>query len=728
MISAITISAFGVSNADIDKQVEKLLSTMTIEEKAGQMTQITLEAMTNGVAGDGVELDSAKLQEVVVKGGVGSILNSSGEAMSIDTWHRILKQIQAAAQRTRLKIPVIYGIDSIHGATYITGATFFPQNISLAATGNAELAGKMAQVTAVETAAAGIPWNFAPVLGVARHPMWPRFYETFGEDTFIASRMGAGYITGYQNAGVPVTACMKHYIGYSYPRSGKDRSPAWIPDRELREIFLPSFAAAVDAGVMTVMVNSSEINGTPVHASSYYLRDILRGELGFTGFVVSDWADIDNLHSREKVVAGRRQAAQIAVNAGIEMSMVPFDMGFTKDLVSLVKSGEVKESVVDDAVRNILRVKYRLGLFDNALPDESLRVKFATPQSTELNRQIARESLVLLENNGVLPIAKDKKIFVTGPTANLMKALNGGWTLTWQGDREELYPKVANSILEAVMAEYGREHVLYAAGSSFDAPVDYADALAKARQSDVVVVCLGEMTYCETPGNIRELSLPRAQLDLVKELKKAGKPVVLILAEGRPRVISEIVPLVDAVIFAGLPGMEGGNAIADIIAGVESPSGKLPFSYPKYASVFEWYDYKASADQEPARVDFQWPFGRGLSYASFDYSNLRLGKTSAPNDDALSLQVLVDVKNTGAVKAKEIIQLYVSDLVASITPANKRLKEFMKIELEPGETKTVEFTLKRDAFSFIDAEGKRIVEDGDFKIAVDSLSASFAVE
>jgi beta-glucosidase len=309
-----------------------------------------------------------------------------------------------------------------------------------------------------------------------------------------------------------------------------------------------------------------------------------------------------------------------------------------------------------------------------------------------------------------------------------MKALNGGWTLTWQGDREELYPKVANSILEAVMAEYGREHVLYAAGSSFDAPVDYADALAKARQSDVVVVCLGEMTYCETPGNIRELSLPRAQLDLVKELKKAGKPVVLILAEGRPRVISEIVPLVDAVIFAGLPGMEGGNAIADIIAGVESPSGKLPFSYPKYASVFEWYDYKASADQEPARVDFQWPFGRGLSYASFDYSNLRLGKTSAPNDDALSLQVLVDVKNTGAVKAKEIIQLYVSDLVASITPANKRLKEFMKIELEPGETKTVEFTLKRDAFSFIDAEGKRIVEDGDFKIAVDSLSASFAVE
>lgn len=712
--------------SEIDRKVEGLLSEMTLEEKIGQMNQITLEVVSTREDDRHVKLNGEKLREAIVDYHVGSILNCGGSANTVDNWHEVITAIQdAATKETRLKIPIIYGIDSIHGANYVVDATLFPQSIAMAATGNADLVAKCSDITAVETRACGIPWNFNPVLGLGRHPMWSRLWETYGEDAYLASVMGGTYVKvqqGYDmSASNKVAACMKHYLGYSFPLSGKDRTPAWIPDRMLRELFLKPFAAAVEAGVATVMVNSSEINGIPVHSSKYALIEILRDELGFDGFVVSDWDDINNLYKRELVAADQREAVKMAVMAGVDMSMVPMDYSFYKHLVDLVKSGEVPESRIDEAVGRILKIKYELGLFDDPYPDARLKSRVGTAESAKVNLQAAQECITLLKNdNNILPLGKDKKVLVAGPTANLLSVMNGGWTITWQGDREDLYPQEKKTVLEAVQDIVGGDDVTYVQGTTFDSELDIVSAVEAAGKADAAIICLGEKTYCETPGNIDDLILEQAQLKLVEEIAKTDTPIVLVLIEGRPRVVRPIVDKVDAIVMAYLPGVEGGVAIADVLFGNVNPSGKLPVTYPKYSGGFTLYDHKNSETYNP-----QWPFGHGLSYTTFKYSNLKLDKTemSLPK----SIKVTVDVSNTGDRAGKEIVQLYLRDMVGSVTRPVRQLKGFKKIELGPGQTKTVGFTLKPEDMSFIGRDNKPIIEPGQFTVLIGDQTGEFAI-
>ena len=717
---------------EVERRIDELLGRMTLEEKVGQMTQVTLEVIKGDDKDGWVELNEDKLKEAIVTYRVGSILNCGGQARSVTNWHEMISQIQdMATQETRLGIPVIYGIDSIHGASYILDATLFPQNIAMAASGNVDLVRKSGEITALETRAAGIPWNFNPVLGLARQPWWPRFYETFGEDPYIVSVMGSEYIRALQGSDLSertkVAACMKHYLGYSVPYSGKDRTPAYIPERQLRQYFLKPFAAGAQAQVATVMVNSSEINGIPVHSDKRLLTDVLRGELGFEGFVVSDWYDIKNLYEREKVAASEHEATRMAVLAGIDMSMVPLDYSFFDHLVDLVKTGEVPMSRIDEAVRRILVVKEALGLFENPYPRKKLTERFASKTSQQINRQAASEAVTLLKNSKeMLPLAKETKVLVTGPCANKLSVLNGGWTITWQGDREELYPQEHLTILEAIQEKVGRDGVKFIQGVDFEKPIDIQTAVEQAKQVDVVIACLGEPAYCETPGNIDDLNLSRPQIDLIKELVNAGKPIVLVLTEGRPRVIREIVDDAQGIVMGYLPGMEGGQAIADVLFGDVNPSGKLPFTYPRYSGWHTWYDHKASEGHSPNKVNPQWPFGYGLSYTSYAYTGLRLDKQRLSRGD--SLTVLVDVTNTGKRKGKEIVHLYLSDLTASVTPPVKVVKDFRKIALDPGETQTVRFELTWDDFAFIGRDNKPIVEPGEFAIRIADLTETFFVE
>lgn len=717
---------------EVEGQIAELLGRMTLEEKVGQMTQVTL-GLIKGDDKDGwVELNEDKLKEAIVTYRVGSILNCGGQARSVTNWHKIISRIQdMATQETRLGIPVIYGIDSIHGANYILYATLFPQNIAMAATGNVDLVRESAEITALETRAAGIAWNFNPVLGLARQPWWPRFYETFGEDPYIVSVMGSEYIRALQgndlSDSTKVAACMKHYLGYSVPYSGKDRTPAYIPERQLRQHFLKPFAAGAQAQVATVMVNSSEINGIPVHSDKRLLTDVLRGELGFEGFVVSDWYDIKNLYEREKVAASEREATRMAVLAGIDMSMVPLDYSFFDHLVDLVKTGEVPMSRIDEAVRRILVVKQALGLFENPYPRKKLTEQFASKTSQQINRQAASEAVTLLKNsNEILPLAKDTKVLVTGPCANKLSVLNGGWTVTWQGDKEELYPEEHLTILEAIQEKVGKDGVKFIPGVDFEKPIDIQTAVEQAKGVDVVIACLGEPAYCETPGNIDDLNLSRPQIDLIKQLVKAGKPIVLVLTEGRPRVIREIVDDAQAIVMGYLPGMEGGQAIADVLFGDANPSGKLPFTYPRYSGWHTWYDHKPSEAHSPNKVNPQWPFGYGLSYTSYTYTGLSLDKKRLSRGDSLSIQV--DVTNTGKRKGKEIVHLYLSDLTASVTPPVKVVKGFRKLALDPGETQAVLFELTWDDFDFIGRDNKPIVEPGEFTIRIADLTETFVVE
>jgi len=719
-------------DAEAGKKVDELLAKMTVEEKVGQMTQITLE-LVKGEDKDGwVELNEDKLKEAVITYRVGSILNCGGQARSVANWHKIISQIQdTATKETRLGIPIIYGIDSIHGANYLTGATLFPQNIAMAATGNAALVRKSGEITALETRLSGIPWNFNPVLGLARHPWWARFYETFGEDPYIASLMGSEYIKGLQgndlSDSTKVAACMKHYLGYSVPYSGMDRTPAYIPERQLRQYFLKPFAAGARAQVATVMVNSSEINGIPVHSDKRLLTDVLRGELGFEGFVVSDWYDIKNLYEREKVAVSEREATKMAVLAGIDMSMVPLDYNFFNHLVDLVKAGEVPMSRIDEAVRRILLVKEALGLFENPYPIKKLTGEFASKASKEVNLQAAQEAITLLKNDkNILPLAKDSKILVTGPCANKLSVLNGGWTITWQGDKEELYPQEELTILEAIEGKVGKKDVKFVQGVSFDKSIEVEKAVERAKDADVVIACVGEPPYCETPGNIDELNLSSPQINLIKQLAGAGKPIVVVLIEGRPRVVSEIVDDVEAIVIGYLPGLEGGQAIADVLFGDVNPSGKLPFTYPRYSGWHSWYDHKPSEAHQPNKVNPQWPFGYGLSYTNYTYSGLKLDKQKLSKGDSLSVQV--DVKNTGNKKGKEIVHLYVSDLVASVTPPVKVVKGIRKVSLEPGESQTVCFELTWDDFSFIGRDNKPVVEPGEFTIRIAELTETFVID
>ena len=720
------------SDKQMEKKVNELLAKMSLQEKVGQMTQVTLEVVAGQTGKDGwLQLDNDKLQDAIVKHQVGSILNCGGQARSVDNWQEIITQMQEmATKQTRLGIPIIYGIDAVHGADYTLGATIFPQHIAMAATGNVDLIRKEGEITALEVRASGMPWNFSPVLGVGRNPMWPRQWETLGEDAYICSVMGAAYVEGLQGGDISqptkVAACMKHYLGYSVPLSGKDRTPAYIPERQLRQIFLKPFAAAVNAGVATVMINSSEINGIPVHSDRFVLIDLLRGELGFDGFVVSDWNDINNLYTREMVAKDQRQAVKMAVMAGIDMSMVPYDYSFYDQLVDLVKSGEVPMSRINEAVANILRVKFRLGLFENPYPNKQLKEQFATEASRQVNLQAAREVMTLLKNeNNLLPLSKDTRVLVTGPSANKLSVLNGGWTITWQGDNEALYPKDKSTILEAIQNKVGANHVEHVEAVTFDREIDIPRAVSAAGSADVIVVCLGEPTYCETPGNIDDLTLSAPQIRLTRELARTGKPIVMVLVEGRPRVVRTIADDAGAILMAYLPGMEGGQAIADVLFGDANPSGKLPFTYPKYSGWYVCYDHKKSAETAPNKFDPQWQFGHGLSYTTFEYSDLQLDKNKLSTNDTLT--VTVNVANTGSRQGAEIVQLYLSDIVASITPPVKSLKRFTKVYLKPGEKQTVKFELGRDDFEFIGRDNKPIVEPGDFKVGIGGLTETFTI-
>jgi beta-glucosidase len=733
---------------DLTQRVEALLKRMTLEEKIGQMTQLEIGMVTAGQDQE-IEIDPVKLEKAVGKYGVGSILNVNGQALPVDKWQRIIRQIQEAAAKTRLRIPVLYGIDSIHGANYVQGSTLFPQEIGMAATWNPALMQRLTEMAAVETRAAGIPWTFSPVLDLGRQPLWPRFYETFGEDPYLAQVLGVAFVRGMEGSDISsqdhVATSLKHYMGYSFPLTGRDRTPAWIPENYLREYYLPTFAAAVKAGAHTVMVNSAEINGTPGHINHHILTDILRGELGFKGIVVSDWEDIKKLVGQWHVAANEKEATRMAVMAGIDMSMVPSDYSFSDNLLALVKEGAVPQARIDEAVRRILRVKFELGLFENAMPQAGAASKVGTNAARELSLQAARESMTLLKNaNNLLPLTKDRKILVTGPTANSLLSLNNGWTYVWQGSNTDLYPKDRPTILQAIEARLGK-NVSYAPGTRITRPsgspsgstptdvneeVDINAAVRAARESDVVLLCLGEGSYAETPGNITDLTLDESQLKLAEAIEATGKPVVLVLVEGRPRVINRIVDGAQAILMAYNPGNEGGVAVADVLFGDYNPGGKLPFTYPRTPNGIIAYDHKIFETEATsfgnAAFNPQFEFGQGLSYTTFAYSNLKLDQNRMKRNGVLTLNVTVT--NTGKRAGREVAQLYLRDLVASVTPPGKRLKRFAKISLEPGQSRTLTFKLRADDLSFIGADNRSLIEPGDFEVMIGSLTEKFTLE
>src|SRR6266404_2294924 len=708
-------------------RVEDLLARMTLEEKIGQMTQLQIAMVTSG-EDQNIHIDPAKLDKAVVKYGVGSILNVNSQALTVDKWREIIGQIQQASQKTRLKIPVLYGIDSIHGANYVQGATLHPQEIGMAATWNPALMQRLAEITAAETRAAGIPWTFSPVLDLGRQPLWPRFYETFGEDPYLAKVMGVAFVRGVEGQDLSspnhIATSLKHYVGYSFPLTGRDRTPAWIPENYLREYFLPSFAAAVNAGARTVMVNSAEINGTPGHTNHHLLTDVLRGELGFRGFVVSDWEDIKKLVSVWKVAADEKEATRMSIMAGVDMSMVPSSYSFSDLMVEHVKEGKSPLSRVNEAVRRILRVKFELGLFENPMPDPSLKSGLGTNTSRQLALQAARESMTLLKNaNNILPLAKTSRVLVTGPAADSLISLNNGWTYVWQGNKPELYPKDRATVLRAIEAKVGK-NLTYVPGVSFEKEIDIQEAVRAVRNVDVAVVCVGESSYAETPGNVTDLTLSEPQLKLVEALEATGKPVVLVLVEGRPRIISRIADAAGGILLAPNPGNEGGIAVADVLFGDYNPGGKLPFTYPRSPNGLVTYDHKLFETEETAfgnaAFNPQFEFGHGLSY-----TNLRLSSKQVQMNG--QVQVSFNVTNNGKRAGKETVILYVRDEVATITPPGKRVKRFAKINLEAGQTHAVTFTLTKDDLSFIGPDNKSITEPGDFTVMVGNLTDRFTL-
>jgi beta-glucosidase len=740
VFSACTVTVFLTSMGfsqpveTTEQRVEKLLQQMTLEEKVGQMTQVTIDVVSAGANGrqEPHALDLAKLRNALIDHRVGSIINVGPQAHSLKHWQEIIRQIQdVATKETRLKIPVLYGIDAIHGATYTLGATLFPQAISAAATWDPALMQSVGEVTALEIRASGIPWNFYPVMDIGRQPVWPRFWETYGEDVYLGTSMGEAYVKGHQGTsyGDPTkaAACLKHYAGYSYPLNGQDRTPAWIDERTMREYFLPGFEACIRAGVPSVMVNSGEINGIPGHANHHLLTEVLKGEWEFKGFVVSDWEDIKRLHTRDRVAPTPKDAVRLSVMAGVDMSMVPFDYTFYDLLIQCVNEGLVPVARIDDAVRRILTVKMNTGIFERPYADPALEAKFASASSRELNLRSARECLTLLKNDGnVLPLSKGSNILVTGPTADRLSVLNSGWTITWQGDNEALYPKDAPTILDALKAAGGETNVTYLQGSTFDSLLDVKATVAAAKKADAVVLCLGEPAYCETPGNINNLTLNEAQLQLAEAVAATGKPVVLVLAEGRPRCVSRIADRMRAVLFAGLPGMEGGTAVADVLYGVANPSGKLPFSYPRYPNLVVPYDHKPLEEFDTNRYDPQWPFGFGLSYTTFAYSDLKLAKETM--NVRSTMDVSVTVKNTGAREGTEVVQLYLTDQFGSVSRPVRQLRRFERVTLKPGESRTVSWTLAPSDLSYVGPENRRIIEPGEFTVSVAGLKKGFVLE
>lgn len=717
-------------NPDIAAKVTRLITEMTLEEKVGQMTQVDFSVIAKPEDSNAANpIDQAKLDDAVLNHHVGSILNTAyNKAQSVETWRQMQEMVRAAATRTRLKIPVMYGIDAIHGATYTRGATLFPQAISMAATFNPELSFQSGEIAAREVRASGLQWNFAPVLDIGRQPLWPRIWETYGEDVHLAVTMGTRYIEGYQGDDFSAVdkgpTCLKHYIGYSLPFNGKDRTPAYISERILREYFLPTFAAGVKAGSPTVMINSGEVDGIPGHANYRYLNTILRDELGFQGFTVSDWEDIIRLYTRDKVASSEQEAVKIAVMAGIDMSMVPFNFSFYDHLIQLVNRGEVPMARIDEAVSRILTVKFQAGLFD---PPATLPVEgnFATPEAAEINQQAAREAIVLAKNPaGLLPLKKDARILVTGPTANLLSVMNGGWSVTWQGNAEELYPQDKLTVLEA-LKEQSTGRITYIGGKQFHDPIDSVRVVSEARNHDVILLCLGEPTYTETDGNIDSLALPREQQLLAEAALATGKPVILLTLGGRPRIITDIAERAAAVLLGFLPGMEGGPAIADILYGNYNPDGKLALTYPRETNALVTYDYKPIENFPPNKVNPLYFFGHGLSYTTFETRGLQVEPENIALGDPVT--VGVDVKNTGSIAGKETVLVYLHDVAASVTRPNKQLKAFKKVLLAPGESRHLSFTLTPEDMSFIGIDLKRIVEPGDFLVMVGNETAKFTV-
>ncbi|GAO30588.1 beta-glucosidase [Geofilum rubicundum JCM 15548] len=733
-------------------EVEELLAQMTVEEKVGQMAQLTVDVLTVGEDAfsttEPLRLDEEMTRKALVEYGVGSVLNTAGNrARTLEEWHTIISQLQdVAMNESRLGIPVLYGVDAIHGTTYTAGATFFPQQIGQAASWNRELVRRGGEVTAYETRASGIPWNFSPVLDMGRDPRFPRMWETFGEDVYLASQLGIEIVKGYEGDDndvsdpTRVAACLKHYLGYGTPLSGKDRTPALIPEIELRERHLPAFEAAIEAGAHTIMVNSGLINGVPVHASYQMLTELLKDELGFTGLVVTDWNDINNLHNRDRVAKDAKEAVKMAINAGIDMSMIPYSLDFCDYLVELVNDGEVPMARIDDAVRRILNTKHKLGLFETPVTHYEDYPLFGSEAFTDDAHKMAQESMTLLKNEDqVLPLPKDARILVTGPNANSMRALNGGWSYTWQGNNIDDFTADYSTILDAITAKVGANRVVFREGVRYDNAASYwvdeaydiAGAVRAAASVDYIVLALGENTYTEKPGDLHDLTLSENQLALAQALARTRKPMILVLNQGRPRIIRSIEPLMKGVINAYLPGNYGGLAVADVLFGDVNPSGKLPFTYPLYANSLVTYDHKPSEHQ--ARMsgvydyesDFaiQYAFGHGLSYTTFEYSNLSLSNTELGKDG--KIDVSVTVTNTGELEGKEVVQLYTSDMYASITPDVRRLRAFDKINLKPGEEKTLTFSLTPADISFINEGNSRVTESGEFEVHVAELSAKF---
>jgi beta-glucosidase len=735
LLPALALSLFVAAQSAADRQkAETLLRQMTLDEKIGQMTQVTLGVV--GTPEDGV-LDTAKLAKAIMEYKVGSILNVTNHALTVDQWRHVQTEIQDEARKTRLKIPIIYGLDGIHGQTYTLDATLFPQNIAMAATRDPELAAAVTKVAAKELRASGVRWNFAPVLDCGRQPLWPRFPETYGEDVYIGKTMGVTVIKAYEEDGLKnptaVASCMKHYLAYSDSRTGKDRTPIYLPEIEMREYYLPQFQAAVKAGASTLMVNSSEINGTPVHASKYLLTDVLRKELGFQGVVVSDWEDIIRLHTRHNVAATPRAAVVLAVNAGIDMSMVPSDFSFFILLKEAVQKGEVPMSRIDEAVRRILILKARLGLFDNPYPEAAAAANFGRPEYQALALQAAHEAITLLKNeDGVLPLATSTKILVAGPSARSISALNGGWSYTWQGNDERWYPAGSKTILDALRDKLGAANVLTTAVPGFDSRDNYDTAALKAAAAgvDAIVLCLGENAYAESPGNIRDLALPDQQTALARAAAATGKPVILLLTEGRPRFITGIAPFMKAIVMAYWSGRKTAEAISDILLGDYNPDGRLPFSYPRSMGEMVLYDRKPTEDVREVfndntggGYDPLFPFGWGLSYTQFDYSDLQL--SSGKLDAAGRLTVRVTVKNTGSRDGKHTVELYTHEHYASITPNMKRLRAFKKIFLKAGESQTVSFTLDKNDIAFVNERLHTVTEPGDFDVMIGGKTAVF---
>ena len=736
------------------QQIDELISKMTVEEKVGQMAQITLDVITKGeneaVSDEPLQLNDTLVRKAILEYKVGSVLNTANNrARTVDKWREVIGFLQqVAVKESRLKIPIIYGIDAIHGTTYTVGATFFPQQIGIAAARNEELAKQIAEITAYETRASGIPWNFSPVLDLGRDPRFPRMWETFGEDPYLSGVLGASMIKGYE--GEPnlsdhtysVASCLKHFLGYTVARSGKDRTPSIISDIDLREMHIPPFKKAIDAGASSVMISSGIINGISVHANKKIITDLLKDELGFQGLVVTDWADIENLHKRDRVAATMKEAVKVAINAGIDMSMIPYNFKFCDYLVELVKEGEVSQERIDDAVRRVIQLKSKLGLFDTTVFAKKAYAEFGSKAHQETAYKSAAQSITLLKNkNNILPLNKSIKVLVAGPNSNSMRTLNGGWSYSWQGEKVEEFAAGYNTILESLQNKIGKEHVLYEEGVSYnhegkyweEKDVDITAAVDAAQSAEIILLCLGENSYTEKPGDLHDLSLSQNQINLAKALAKTGKPIVLILNEGRPRIIREIEPLVSAIVQIYLPGNYGGDALADVLFGDYNPSGKLPYTYPLYANTLMTYDYKPSENQVKMEgvydyeSDFaiQYPFGHGLSYTTFTYTDLQVNALAL--DGTQQIDVSVTVKNTGSRKGAEVVEVYVSDEYASLSPDTKNLRAFKKVELEPGKQQTIKFSLNPTDFSLINADLKRVIEKGEFIISINDLKKKIVI-